>query len=88
MPCDYKQYPKNWKKIVERLKEKRGNKCELCFAPNKAKVWRDYSPTIHPWYPSHMIPDENIKQKEGRFVKGSKNSAIGKLILVFTRFTF
>lgn len=70
MPCNYKEYPKNWKKIVLHLKSKRGDKCELCFAPNGATVWRDYSDNImHPWYPNYMIPEESIRRNHGRFTK-------------------
>jgi len=41
MPCDYKKYPKNWKEIVEKIKERAQDKCELCFAPNHHFVVRD-----------------------------------------------
>lgn len=70
MPCDYKQYPKNWKRIVAHLKNTRGDRCELCFAPNGAQVWRDFSPQImHPWYPKYLIPKECMDRHEGRFTK-------------------
>jgi hypothetical protein len=39
-PCNYKDYPPNWKQIVQEQKDRAGNICELCQAPNGAKVYR------------------------------------------------
>jgi 5-methylcytosine-specific restriction endonuclease McrA len=41
MPCDYKNYPDNWKEIREKILIRACNRCELCNAPNGVKVVRD-----------------------------------------------
>ena len=49
MPCDYKEYPKNWKWLSRQVILDAGDRCELCYAPNRTYVqrlkWADY-----PWY--------------------------------------
>lgn len=41
MPIDYSKYPPNWKtEIVPRIRERSGNKCEWCKAPNHTIVRR------------------------------------------------
>lgn len=52
MPIDYKKYPENWKQIIKAEKEKTGNKCKLCGAPNGEKVLRpvDIKKSKYPWY--------------------------------------
>lgn len=34
MPIDYKEYPSNWKDIVNKIRERSGNMCELCQSEN------------------------------------------------------
>jgi hypothetical protein len=53
MPCDYKKYPPNWRKIVTQVRERSGDKCECrgecgyyhdgerCAVPNTAWIVRD-----------------------------------------------
>lgn len=48
-PCNYEKYPKNWKEISKAVIEKAFNKCELCWAPNGKKIWRNYHTWSHPW---------------------------------------
>jgi 5-methylcytosine-specific restriction endonuclease McrA len=55
MPCDYKKYPKDWKRIVMDRRKEANNKCELCYAPNRAYVDRPINESdrihwAHPWY--------------------------------------
>lgn len=41
MPCDYKEYPPNWKTEIRPAVLKRAeNKCEHCGVPNKALIHR------------------------------------------------
>ncbi len=40
MPCDYSKYPKDWKQISIRIRERAGHKCEWCKAPNGRSVLR------------------------------------------------
>lgn len=40
-PCDYKNYPANWKsEIVPRIRERAGNKCEWCGVLNLSVGFR------------------------------------------------
>lgn len=41
MPCDYRKYPKDWKKRVRRILVRAGNKCERCGVKNHARGFRD-----------------------------------------------
>jgi hypothetical protein len=42
MPINYNDYPPNWKtEIVPAVRKRSGDRCELCFAPNKTIVLRD-----------------------------------------------
>lgn len=49
MPCDYKQYPDNWKWLSRQIVADAGNKCELCHAPNGAFIQR-IKDAEYPWY--------------------------------------
>lgn len=54
MPCNYKDYPENWKWLSKQIVKDAGNKCELCFAPNGVYVLRGKSKDeFLPWYPDH-----------------------------------
>lgn len=46
MPCDYKKYPEEWKKIREEILERAKDRCELCNAPNGVKVVRHRDRTV------------------------------------------
>ena len=35
------RYPKDWKQVRERIRQRAGNKCELCGVPNGAVIYRD-----------------------------------------------
>jgi len=48
MPCDYKQYHENWKWISRQTIADAGDRCELCYAPNRAIIRRDKT-DVHPW---------------------------------------
>jgi len=40
MPCNYKEYPKDWKQIRKRILLRADNKCEFCGVPNHAFIYR------------------------------------------------
>jgi hypothetical protein len=40
MPINYKEYPKDWKVIRQRILTKADNKCEFCGVPNYALINR------------------------------------------------
>jgi hypothetical protein len=40
MPMDRSKYPDNWKWLSKQAIADAGNKCELCYAPNGAEVFR------------------------------------------------
>ena len=53
MPCDYKQYPDNWKWLSRQIVADAGNKCELCHAPNGVTVNRSKHGQ-YPWELAHQ----------------------------------
>lgn len=40
MPINYKEYPKDWKIIRERILKRAGNKCEFCGVKNHSIIHR------------------------------------------------
>lgn len=54
MPCNYKDYPANWKEIIAEKKRKHNNKCELCYAPNGEQVTRMDNTNEYPWRPGYI----------------------------------
>lgn len=53
MPCDYKNYPKDWKQIRARILERENNCCKFCDAPNYAIIYRPVKGEIG-W---HLMPE-------------------------------
>jgi hypothetical protein len=49
MPCNYNEYPADWKDLTAQLREAAGHKCELCYAPNQTNVVR-VQDAAQPWY--------------------------------------
>lgn len=43
MPVDMSRYPKTWREISQRIRDRAGNCCEQCGAPNHAWVYRQPS---------------------------------------------
>lgn len=41
MPIDLSKYPKNWDAIRQEVRERAGNKCQMCGAPNRVAIWRE-----------------------------------------------
>lgn len=54
---DKSKYPKDWRKIVERLKIKAGNKCELCEAENGKPHWKTESKVVLTVHHCEYLPD-------------------------------
>lgn len=48
MPCDYKEYPDNWKWLSKQIIADAGDRCELCYAPNHEMIVRDKN-SGYPW---------------------------------------
>jgi len=46
MPCDYSEYPDNWKQIRATILNRAGNHCELCDAENHKPHWKTGSKVI------------------------------------------
>jgi len=66
MPCDYKEYPENWKWLTSQLKKGAGNKCELCHAENGQPHWLTNSKvvlTVH-----HIDSDKSNNTKQNLIV--------------------
>jgi hypothetical protein len=53
MPINYKDYPRNWKEIRNRILDRAGHKCEHCGVPNYLFVWRDKKGQWHPMPEGH-----------------------------------
>lgn len=47
MPIDYKEYPKDWKEIRERILVRANNKCEFCGVENHSYGYRDSQGKFH-----------------------------------------
>lgn len=50
-PENRARYPRNWREIVARIRERAGNKCEQCGVPNGASIYRDDAGEWHPCAP-------------------------------------
>ena len=46
MPCDYSEYPGNWKEIRKEILARAENKCELCGAENGKPHWKTGSKVV------------------------------------------
>ena len=46
MPCDYSEYPENWKEIRKEILARAGNQCELCGAENGKPHWKTGSKVV------------------------------------------
>lgn len=66
MPCNYKEYPDNWKWLSRQLRLDAGNKCELCHAANGDPHWLTGSKvilTVH-----HIDSDKQNNAKQNLIV--------------------
>lgn len=48
MPCNYKQYHPDWKEISKRTIAEAGDRCTLCYAPNRELIFRQKGHE-YPW---------------------------------------
>jgi 5-methylcytosine-specific restriction endonuclease McrA len=74
MPCNYKRdYSKDWKAISKAAIERAGHKCEMCYAPNGALLYRYDNRFKTPWSTYAMsilrevVPAEGICSAEERW---------------------
>jgi hypothetical protein len=63
MPCNYKEYPKNWKWISSQIIKDAGDRCELCYAQNGAEIVRIKS-NKYPWNFAHEV-EPSIRNEFG-----------------------
>jgi hypothetical protein len=62
MPCNYKEYPDNFKWLSRQIISDAGNRCELCYAPNGELIYRDKA-----WrYPWKVAADIDAEEFHGR----------------------
>ena len=59
-PENKKRYPKNWKEISDRIKERAGHKCEICAVPNGALIARGGASDAG----TYMLPDGQVFDDE------------------------
>lgn len=69
MPCNYSEYPDNWRWLSRQIIADAGNKCELCYAPNGALICREKH-NLYPWRLATGI--DKIDFKDGRQPKITK----------------
>lgn len=58
MPCDYKNYPKNWKAIRQEILKRANNLCEFCGAENYAWGYRAESGRFIQAHPDDMLAQD------------------------------
>lgn len=69
MPCDYRDYPKNWKRhIVPTIRERSGDRCEWCGVENYARGVRDTDGTFIPIDPESESPEGVVDPSAIRIV--------------------
>ena len=56
MPCNYKEYPENWKWLSKQIISDAGNRCELCYAPNHELIVRKKD-SGYPWQLAENVGD-------------------------------
>lgn len=55
-------YPANWPEIVERIRQRSGNRCENCGVPNGVTGYRDEDGNFHrSWSNTELIGHKLIK---------------------------
>jgi hypothetical protein len=98
MPIDYKEYPKEWKWLTAQPRKAAGDKCELCFAPNRELIIRDKE-YKYPWIGGDDIDVLELDDGEGNGGKklkkiiltvhhidnNKKNNSIHNLIVLCQR---
>lgn len=68
MPCNYKEYPENWKWLSKQIIKDANNKCELCYAPNHQFVVRNRNTGSYPWGATWCLDEHNVGLKVIRII--------------------
>lgn len=68
MPCNYSEYPSNWKWISKQTIKDAGNKCELCYAPNGEKIFR-FKEDKYPWRLASEADLSTLKEMKLKIIK-------------------
>lgn len=79
-----KRYPKDWPAISARIRERAGNKCETCHAPNNTWITRGQGSDIDTFM---MMDGEVINEKSGErvgYARGSEYNAHKLVKIVLT----
>lgn len=61
MPCDYSQYPADWKERRARILARANNKCEFCGLPNGLLGWRFPSGK---WYTPEQVAGDAMPEQD------------------------
>lgn len=69
MPVDMSRYPKDWKAISQRIRDRAGNCCESCGAPHGELIVRDHPIDQHRWRIATMSDLENDDDDAPKVVK-------------------
>ena len=65
------RYPKDWKAISIRIRERAGQKCEKCKAPNGQLIIREQSEDYH-FEPTYItMRNEMFSAEDGRLIGGA-----------------
>jgi 5-methylcytosine-specific restriction endonuclease McrA len=62
MPCNYKEYPNNWRWLSAQLRKAADNLCELCHAANGQPHWLTGSRVILTVHHIDGNKQNNVKQ--------------------------
>lgn len=68
MPVDWTKYPKDWKQIALKIKDKADWHCKECGKPCRriGESWEDFKASLPPEWLDHFYGD-NGKEKRQRF---------------------
>lgn len=83
MPCDYSQYPADWKERRARVLARAGNCCEFCKAPNNVVVYRGAGRFAG----LYMLENGSLFDKQGNHqgrVRGSEYDCYSDTRIVLT----
>jgi hypothetical protein len=68
MPMNKKEYPENWEWLSKQIRKRNNGKCELCYAPNGAIVFRQDSTHHHPWVLNSCVSEQDKILKQTKII--------------------
>jgi hypothetical protein len=81
---DRKRYPDNWEWLGKHIRADRGDRCELCYAPNGKRVMRGVHGK-YPWYEVAVGPSIKVVLTVHHLDFDPTNSHLDNLILCCQR---